>query len=82
MCVISSAGGALRDLIPSADAGFGPRWPPDGKSVVLTLIDAGNGTPRAPRGFWGEFGQWTGLRPDDSPLLVRDTSSQEIYALD
>jgi len=34
------------------------------------------------RRFWGELGQWTGLAPDDSLLLVRDTSSQEIYALD
>lgn len=32
--------------------------------------------------FWGDLGSWTGLAPDDSPLLVRDTSSQEIYALD
>jgi len=24
----------------------------------------------------------TGLAPDDSPLLVRDTSNQEVYALD
>jgi len=34
------------------------------------------------RRFWGELGQWTGLAPDDSLLLVRDISSQEIYALD
>jgi len=34
------------------------------------------------RRFWGQFGPWTGLAPDDSPLLVRDISSQEIYALD
>jgi Tol biopolymer transport system component/DNA-binding winged helix-turn-helix (wHTH) protein len=34
------------------------------------------------RRFWGELGQWTGLAPDDSLLLVRDTSSQEVYALD
>jgi Tol biopolymer transport system component len=34
------------------------------------------------RRYWGPFGPWTGLAPDDSPLLVRDTSSQEIYALD
>jgi Tol biopolymer transport system component/DNA-binding winged helix-turn-helix (wHTH) protein len=27
--------------------------------------------------FW-----WTGLTPDDSPLLLRDKSSEEIYALD
>lgn len=34
------------------------------------------------RRFWGELGEWTGLGPDDSPLLERDTSSQEVYALD
>jgi Tol biopolymer transport system component/DNA-binding winged helix-turn-helix (wHTH) protein len=32
--------------------------------------------------FWGQFGPWTGLAPDNSLLLVRDISSQEIYALD
>jgi Tol biopolymer transport system component len=34
-----------------------------------------------PRGFdpW-EF--WVGLAPDDSPLLMRDKSTQEIYSLD
>jgi Tol biopolymer transport system component/DNA-binding winged helix-turn-helix (wHTH) protein len=31
---------------------------------------------------FGLFGPWTGLDPDDSPLLMRDTSVQEIYALD
>lgn len=30
----------------------------------------------------GVFGSWTGLAPDNSPLLLRDTSFQEIYALD
>lgn len=34
------------------------------------------------RRYFGPFGSWTGLAPDDSPLLVRDISSQEIYALD
>jgi eukaryotic-like serine/threonine-protein kinase len=28
------------------------------------------------------FGSWTGLTPDDSPLVQRDISTQEIYALD
>jgi Tol biopolymer transport system component len=28
------------------------------------------------------FSPWTGLDPDDSPLLMRDTSVHEIYALD
>jgi serine/threonine protein kinase/Tol biopolymer transport system component len=30
----------------------------------------------------GAFGNWSGLAPDESPLLVRDASIQEIYALD
>jgi hypothetical protein len=30
----------------------------------------------------GYFGYWLGLAPDDSPLLLRDTGTQEIYALD
>jgi Tol biopolymer transport system component/DNA-binding winged helix-turn-helix (wHTH) protein len=34
------------------------------------------------RRFYGYLGAWSGLTPDDTPLLIRDTSSQEIYALD
>jgi len=48
---------------------------PDGKMErLLSLKDV-------PRGFdpW-EF--WVGLAPDDSPLLMRDRSTQEIYSLD
>jgi hypothetical protein len=30
-------------------------------------------------GYWGN---WLGLAPDDSPLLLKDTGSQEIVALD
>jgi serine/threonine protein kinase/Tol biopolymer transport system component len=30
----------------------------------------------------GHFGIWMGMAPDDSPLLLRDTGTQEIYALD
>ena len=30
----------------------------------------------------GLLGEWHGLAPDDSPLMLRDTASQEIYALD
>jgi Tol biopolymer transport system component/DNA-binding winged helix-turn-helix (wHTH) protein len=186
--VTSSAGGAIRDLIPGAEVGFDPGWSPDGKSVVLTLNEAGGPgiVPSGPgigivdvqtqklsllpgaaqlfsprwspdgkyiaaitddsqklvlferttqqwtelvsmpigypswshdgqylyfdttltddpaffrvrisdrklerlvnfkglRRFWGQWGSWTGLAPDDSLLLVRDTSSQEIYALE
>jgi hypothetical protein len=36
------------------------------------------------RTFPSQFGpgSWTGLGPGDVPLFVRDTSAQEIYALD
>jgi Tol biopolymer transport system component/DNA-binding winged helix-turn-helix (wHTH) protein len=34
------------------------------------------------RRFWAGFGAWTALTRDDSPLLIRDISSQEIYALE
>jgi len=30
----------------------------------------------------GEFGKWSGVTPDGSPLLLRDIGTQEIYALD
>ncbi|MGH9431199.1 MAG: protein kinase domain-containing protein [Terriglobia bacterium] len=30
----------------------------------------------------GVFGWWYGLAPDDSPLMLRDTATQEIYGLD
>jgi serine/threonine protein kinase len=30
----------------------------------------------------GAFGTWSGIAPDESPLLVRDASIQEIYTLD
>ena len=31
---------------------------------------------------WATAGKWTGLGPGDSPLVLRDTSLEEIYALD
>jgi len=30
----------------------------------------------------GYYSIWLGMTPDDSPLLLRDTGTQEIYALD
>jgi hypothetical protein len=30
----------------------------------------------------GTWSMWAGLAPDNSPLLVRDIGTQEIYALD
>jgi len=34
-----------------------------------------------PKGMIGLWGPWLGLAPDDSPLLLRDQSLQEIYAI-
>jgi len=34
------------------------------------------------RRAWGAFDPWSGLAPDDSPLVLRDAGTQEIYALD
>ena len=31
---------------------------------------------------WSLFGDWHGLAPDDSPLILRDVATQEVYALD
>jgi len=31
---------------------------------------------------WGSLGEWFGLAPDDSLLIMRDASAQELYALD
>ena len=30
----------------------------------------------------GNIGPWLGFAPDDSPLLLKDTGTQDIYALD
>jgi Tol biopolymer transport system component len=31
---------------------------------------------------WAIVNKWTGLAPDDSPLVLHDTSVEEVYALD
>jgi Tol biopolymer transport system component/DNA-binding winged helix-turn-helix (wHTH) protein len=186
--LIASDGTALRPLIPGAEAGYDPGWSADGKSVVLTLNDAGSPSTMADgpgiaifdlpsgklsmlpdarqmfsprwspdgryiaaitddsqklmlfnrttqqwqelvnlpmgyptwshdgqyiyfdttltedanffrvrisdrklerlvslkgmRRYWGDLGSWTGLTPDDTPLLIRDVGSQEIYAIE
>jgi len=35
-----------------------------------------------PEGTTGTWGSWMGITPDGSPLLLRNRSFQEIYALD
>ena len=42
----------------------------------VTAVEVPEGTT----GVWG--GGWYGIAPDGSPLLLRDRSIQEIYALD
>jgi Tol biopolymer transport system component len=34
------------------------------------------------RRYYGQFGPWTGIAPDGSPLLMRDVNNEEIYSLD
>jgi len=186
--LVSADGSGLHEMIPGAEAGYDPTWSPDGKSIALTLNDAGspsslaNGpgigifdlstnklsflpdakllfSPRwSPDGryiaaitddsqklmlfdiaaqqwhellhqdvgyptwshdgqyiyfdttltenagfyrvrisdrklerlaglngihrLWQDLGSWTALAPDDTPLLIRDISSQEIYAIE
>jgi eukaryotic-like serine/threonine-protein kinase len=50
-------------------------------NVANGKVDHLRSLKEIPRGFdpW-EF--WVGLAPDDSPLLMRDRSTQEIYSLD
>jgi eukaryotic-like serine/threonine-protein kinase len=38
--------------------------------------------PLPPQITAGRGGDWLGMAPDDSPLLLRDTGTQEIYALE
>ena len=39
-------------------------------------------TSKVGRETTGSWGQWFGLAPDESPLLARDISTQEIYSLE
>jgi Tol biopolymer transport system component/DNA-binding winged helix-turn-helix (wHTH) protein len=39
--MVAANGWGLRELIPSATAGFDPGWSPDGKSIVLSVGDLG-----------------------------------------
>ena len=73
-------------------------WSHDGKYIYLTTEgpDFVFGRIKVPdehgietlaslkgvRLFNGTFGIWTGIAPDDSLLVLRDTSSDEIYALE
>ncbi len=73
-----------------------PGWSQDGKYVYFLQQQPDMGVFRvgirdrkveqvvSMKGFQltGYWGMWLGLAPDDSPLLLKDTGSQEIVALD
>jgi serine/threonine protein kinase/Tol biopolymer transport system component len=85
-----------QDLVKINAAYFS--WSHDGRYIYLTTSEAepaferiGVVTERRMerlaslkdvRLFIGTFGTWTGIAPDDSLLILRDTSTDEIYALD
>jgi Tol biopolymer transport system component/DNA-binding winged helix-turn-helix (wHTH) protein len=46
------------------------------KIEVVAKVDVPGGAKK------DDFWYWSGLAPDDSPLVMRDASTQEIYALD
>jgi Tol biopolymer transport system component/DNA-binding winged helix-turn-helix (wHTH) protein len=73
-------------------------WTPDGKSVLFDTFDVPQpafyrirvadlkmetvASTAEVRRYYGAFGPWTGMAADGSPLLVRDISNEEVYALD
>jgi Tol biopolymer transport system component len=73
-------------------------WMPDGKSVLFDTFDSPQSafyrirvsdlkletvaSTMEMRRYYGSFGPWTGMAADGSPLLVRDISNEEAYALD
>jgi Tol biopolymer transport system component/DNA-binding winged helix-turn-helix (wHTH) protein len=73
-------------------------WTPDGKSVLFDTFGSPQAafyririsdlkletvaSTTEVRRYYGDFGPWTGMAADGSPLLVRDISNEEAYALD
>lgn len=60
---------------PTTDHGFFRVGIPDGQIARILSL-------KKIRRFFPTSGEWSGMAPDGSPLLVRDISTQEIYALD
>jgi eukaryotic-like serine/threonine-protein kinase len=59
----------------NADPGFFRMRVADGQIVRVVSL-------KSIRRFFPQWGEWSGMAPDGSPLVVRDISTQEIYALD
>ena len=65
------------DSYPTRDAAVFRARISDHKLERVTNLDSFRRAESA-----GMIFPWMGLAPDDSPLLVRDVGTQEIYALD
>jgi eukaryotic-like serine/threonine-protein kinase len=59
----------------TVDTGFFRVRPADGRIERIVSF-------KSFRRFFSYWGEWSGMTPDGSPLVVRDISTQEIYALD
>jgi len=86
------------ELVNRKESGFGfQQWSPDSKSVYVVDQTHGFAIDRVgigdrkiervaaievPGGVTGAGGPWMSVAPDGSPLLLRDLSIQEFYALD
>jgi dipeptidyl aminopeptidase/acylaminoacyl peptidase len=73
-------------------------WMSDSKSILFDTFDVAEpafyrihlpdlrlqtvASMRDQRRYYGDFGPWSGIAPDGSPLLVRDISNEEVYSLD
>ena len=73
-------------------------WMSDSKSILFDTFDVADpafyrihlpdlrlqtvASMRDLRRYYGDFGPWSGIAPDGSPLLVRDISNEEVYSLD
>jgi eukaryotic-like serine/threonine-protein kinase len=82
-------------LLARANAAY-PSWSRDGQYVYFMQMPPDPGVLRVGirdrkveqvaslKGFptTGYFGFWLGIAPDDSPLVLKDTGTQEIVSLD
>jgi eukaryotic-like serine/threonine-protein kinase len=94
MVLFDFQSGKWSDLIQTA-VDF-PSWSKDGQSIYFLHYPENPAVLRirisdrkleqiadlkgfAPTGFWGF---WLGLDPEDSPLMLRDAGTQDVYSLD
>ncbi len=89
--------GKWSQWLTEPDAISFPRWSANSKSMIFSSMYPEPGFRRIRLGqtkselfvrtgdlkiYHGIWGAWTGLGPNDTPTLVRDISSEEIYALE